>query len=46
MDKNNQLDQTEQESGKNTSYSKVVLIFIIVMAIVVTGLYYLLNKLF
>ena len=43
---NNQSNQTEQESGKNTSYFKVMLIFCVVMAALVAGLYYLFNFLF
>ena len=43
---NHQLDQTEQKSGKNTGYFKVMLIFCVVMAVLVTGLYYLFNYLF
>ena len=46
MDNNNRFEQTEHKSEKNTSYFKVILMFIVIMAAVVTGLYYLFNLIF
>jgi hypothetical protein len=45
---NNEPIHTEQseESGKNTSYLKVILIFCVVVAVLITGFYYLLDKFF
>jgi len=48
MNNNNEPIHTEQseESGKKTGYFKVLLIFCAVVAVLIAGFYYLLDKLF
>ena len=46
MDNNETMNPIEQKSEKSTNYFKVMLLFCVVMAGVIAGLYYLVNFLF